>query len=257
MANNSRPLVPVNTKGLDDVASALLNNPSNPPEQQNANNINVQTNTAFWTIGGVEYKNGIYFVDLARQLLDNGNTKTQDDWVAYSLQAQKKGEFYTPNYQILHGTFKALFKGRNGAKKNEVEEARAFLEKESKARWLMTLTRMQYKSSGLDVVVHNYGMPDKFEVRQDFVGPDGFIKDVNASGACKALLNSDNVAEINSIYKWLGSNQNGAYLFRVNSKTDTERVARFYANSDRANLYCYWNPTSTNSSLGVRIRKKN
>jgi hypothetical protein len=33
-------------------------------------------------------------------------------------------------------------------------------------------------------------------------------------------------------------------------------VARFYADSDRADLYCNGGPTVTNSSLGVRFKRK-
>lgn len=39
----------------------------------------IQSAQDYWRVPGVNYRNGVYIVDLAKTLLDSGNAKTQDD----------------------------------------------------------------------------------------------------------------------------------------------------------------------------------
>jgi len=76
-------------------------------------------------ISGVNYRNGIYTVDLAKSLLDNGNAKTQDEWTAYAINAMSQNEFYTPDYPLFYGLLKAMYDSRNdSAKANDLNDAR-------------------------------------------------------------------------------------------------------------------------------------
>ena len=125
----------------------------------------------------------------------------------------------------------------------------------AKARttWLTTLTRVQYTPTGLDTVIHNYGLPNAVSEKINFVGPDRFIDDKKDRKVCKALLGTDDVAEINRVYQWL--NGTNACLWRKNRKPQhqVDRVARFVAYSVGADLGCDGDPDSRNSSLGVRF----
>ena len=254
MNHEIKPLVPVNPEGLDEIAEALLN--ETPPEEDTClADTNVQNNQDFWRIGSVQYRNGIYVVDLAKSLLDNGNTRTQDDWAKHYESAIGRNEFHTPNYPLLYGLVKALYNARDKpAQKNNVAETSSFLKDKSRAHWLMTLTRVRYQPQGNDVVIHNYGTRDKYEEQVDFIGPDERIEGTAKPLACQRLLGTnDSVQNINNLFNWL--NGTDIYIWRVNKKPKKvdERVAGFGAGSVGAILNCNRNPSCAYSSLGVRF----
>ena len=219
----------------------------------------LETSLDFWTIPNVEYKNGIYTVDLAKTLLDNGNSKTQDEWVEYSKQAQQKNGFYAGDFPLYHALFTALFRNKDGNQKG-IEEIRQFIKQQMLDKWLMTLTRIIYTPKNQkDKVMHNYGMPNSYAIEiNSFIGSDGFIKNTaKVKEPLQALLdNQQDVKEINSVYKWLTDVD--AYIFRVNSevKNTDERVAWFGADSGGAGLSCGRYPQHSNSGLGVRFARK-
>ena len=118
----------------------------------------VRTTQDLWRIEGVNYRNGVYTVDLAKSLLDSGNAKTQEDWAKYYESVRGKSAFYTPDYPLLYGLVKALYTARdNSSSKSEVVAAHDFLKDNARAKWLMPLTRILYKPRGTDdIIVHNY-----------------------------------------------------------------------------------------------------
>lgn len=222
--------------------------PSSNPTPKVQPSAPINSSQGYWSIP-VNYRNGIYTVDLAKSLLDSGNAKTQEDWAKYSLNAKSRGDFYTGDMPLYHAVFSALFKQKN---KPESEEARKFIQKQMRAKWLMTLTRIRYNPRGKDKVIHNFGVAQHYELEENIVGPDRFVEQGDNS-ALTALLGTGNINEIKEVYNLI--NQTPTYIWRVNSKPKQvdERVARFVASSGRAGLYCNWGPAYSNSSLGVRI----
>ncbi len=212
-----------------------------------------------WRIDNVSYRNKIYTVDLSKELLDKGASKTQDDWSVYSQQAQLQSDFHAADLTFYHALFTELYKNKdNHAIKATVEEARSFLEKTFLAEWLMTLTRVQYNPKGKDIIVHNHHMPDEYQIEETIVGPDGYITkpETKAQSALTALLEcNQDINEVNNIYKWI--TQKDAYLWRVNSKPIQvdERVAGFGADSGRTNLFCGRYPWDSGSACGVRFAR--
>ncbi len=256
MPHKIQPLIPGNPEGLEEIARQLLEEiPAGDPEtgMNSGGSSGIRGNGSYWTISGVNYRNQIFTVDLSKSPLDNGNSKTQDKWAEYSKTARQRKDFYTGDFPLYHALFKALFLTKDSSNKEKAEEARAFLEKEFKERWLMTLSRVRYMPLGKDIVIHNFGMPDKIEIPFDFVDKDEWVKDSKTPQVYNVLLGSDNIQEINQIYSWI--TKKPAYLWRVNSKPQTidERVALFVADSGGASLGCDWNPTDAYSSLGVRV----
>ena len=137
--------------------------------------------------------------------------------------------------------------------KDKNEDAREFLRKTSRERWLMTLTRIRHFPRGKDEIIHNFGtLVDPHKMEADFVGPDGLIKDTNAPYA-GLLGTSDSVSQIDNVFKWL--NGTSAYIYRLNEKPRKvdERVARFGADSGGADLSCDGYPSYGGESLGVRL----
>ena len=247
--------------GLADELNKYYSNPKNfkKKEEQEKNKVvspienpiinpNLQINKDFWTIDNVKYRNGIYKVNLLKELLDNGNSKTQDDWVKYSKKAQKNNDFYVGDMPLYHSLFTSLFKLKD---KPEVEEIRNFLQKQFIEKWLMTLTRIKYKPTGEDEIIHNYKMSDEYSIKDNFVGSNEYVKDSVNKTNYKSLLGTDNLNEINEVYNWITGKD--AYIWRLNLKPKSldERVAGFVAYSDWTVLVCSWNPSITDASLGV------
>ena len=207
-------------------------------------NVNIHSIDDYWRIEGVNYKGKIKTINLAQQLLPN---MTQDKHAEYREQAISKGEFYTGDMPLYHAVFTALF---NQKDKPESEQARQFIKKSMRKKWLMTLTRIAYQPRGKDKIIHNYNTKDEYSLEENIVGEDKFIEDADRS-ALKALLGTDNIQEIKNIYNWI--NETDTYIWRINSKPNKvdERVARFGADSDRADLDCYRYPDGRYPSLGV------
>ncbi len=209
---------------------------------------NVTSLAEHWEIPNVEYRNGIYTVNLAKSLLDNGKAKTQSDWIEYSKKAKQNGDFYVGDMALQYSMFKSLSSQTN----SESLEARDFIKKSMRENWnwLMTTTRLRYNPQGNDEVIHDYTMPTELKIGVELVGPNRFI-DTNDSNALEALLLDQDIARVNSVFNFI--NGTNAYIWRLNSrpKNVDERVARFDAFSVGASLSCSGGPVVAFSSLGV------
>ena len=250
---------PSNTEGLDEIAESLLNE-----ETATAGNSAIEDKVEFWTLPDVFYS-GIHQVGLAKTLLP---AKTQDEHANHRMQIIMNGAggFYAPSYPEFYAIVSHLEKNKdNPQNQQQIEEIKQFIKKSALENWLATLTRVRYNPQGQkDKVIHNYKQHNQYELDVDpFVGPDGFILDqstANTEKPLQALLNTrQSLQEVNQAYKWLTDVD--TYIWRVNStprKID-ERVAGFYADSDRAGLNCNGFPGGSGSSrgefasLGVKI----
>lgn len=200
-------------------------------------------------INGVEYKDGIYQVDLTTKLLNIN--KTQDQWVEHSQQAINQNEFYIGDLPLYYAIFTTLYKNKD---QQNVEEVRKFLDDILKNQFISTLTKIENTPQGKDKVIHNFRMPNQCEIMENIVGHDEYVKNSANPSVYKALLGTDNIQEINEVFKWITDND--AYLWRVNNKPkklDT-RVAGLGANSYGAVLYCGRDPDFSYSGLGVRAQ---
>ena len=242
---------------FDELVKRLEQAPPSKKPAKKGNPLNIPANinsTAdYWNIEGVNYKNKFYSVQLAKSLLDNGNAKTQAQWAEYSVLAKQNGSFYTGDMPLYHAVFTSLFKQKDNSKsKKEIEEARAFIQKQMREKYLMTLTRIPYQPIGKDKIIHNYRTNEEYELNEDIVGPDREII-TGDKKALTAILGTDDIDEIKSVYKWI--NQTPAWIWRVNSKPKNinERVAWFVAGTGRAVLNCDRVPDYSDASLGVRV----
>jgi|SRR3989344_1320845 len=252
--NSLKPLGRSNYVSPEEALRDLDNYDPENKGEVDGNKATLEGKTDFWSIDNVRYRNRTCRVGLAKSLLDSGNTKTQDEWAEYSRQAKQQGDFHVGDFQLYYALFSKLHSLReNPGMRNIAEEARAFISKQMFEKWLMTLTRLQYKGTGNDTIVHNYGMQDKYGLQGKIVGKDGLITDADtkAQGMLELLTGESDIARANEVYKWMTGKE--SYLIRVNSKQDTERVARFSADSDRVDLNCLRNPDDSDSALGVKF----
>jgi hypothetical protein len=205
----------------------------------------------YWTISGVNYRKGIYSVNLMKSLLDGGNKKTQYDWAEYSRTAQENNLPYTADMPLHHSVIKTAYEQRDHPDfKQTAEEIRQFIHKTFREGWPTTLTRIAYQPNGKDKIIHNYSMPNEYSLDELIVGPDREIEGRDKN-ALKAILGTDNLKEIQDIYQWL--NQTPTWIWRVDDKPINidERVAWFGAGSNRTVLGCDRYPSDQDSSLGV------
>ncbi|MBS3146254.1 hypothetical protein J4471_01005 [Candidatus Woesearchaeota archaeon] len=211
--------------------------------------------TLSWRVNGVVYRNGIYTVDLLKVLLSHRTSRVQDQWSEYSRNAISNAQFYVGDFPLYYSLFTSLFKNKDSEYKHEIEQAKLFIKESMFKYWLSTLTRIAYTPSGKDRVIHNHGLPDQYEVQEEIRGPDEWVKNASDKRAYKAILDSEDTAEIQAVFNWI--TEKDAYLWRVNTKPKKidERVAGFVANSGGADLGCYGNPEYSNPSLGVRRAK--
>ena len=209
----------------------------------------MNSNDNFWTINDVQYRNQIYKVDLLKTLLDEGNSKTQDEWIEYSINAKKNNDFFCADMPLQYAIFKALY---NSPDNGEKEQARQFIQKSMRETWLSSLSRIFYSPSGNDKIIHNYKIPnEEYETSNLVVGKDRELE-VSDKNVLEALVLTKDVDEVKKVLNWI--NETPVWIWRLNNKPKNvdERVARFSAYDVRAVLNCVGSPSYQDSSLGVR-----
>ncbi len=217
--------------------------------------------TDYWRFIGINYRNDIHQVDLAKTLQPK---RTQDEHAEHRKQIIKSNsnEFYLPDYPLFHSMITALNQNKDNKQyKEKIEEVRKFIKNSSLNNWLMMLTRIQYNLKNQnDIVIHNYNQQDQYIIELDsFIGPDGYIthqSTTNAEQPLKALLDTkQSMQEINQAYKWLTNV--GDYIWRMNSKIEdkVDSVAWFVADSDRAYFNCARDNSYSYEGLGMRTQK--
>src|SRR3989344_6047677 len=100
-----------------------LKNQEIKPKNVDSQDLPLENSIDFWSISNVPYRDGLYRVDLAKTLLDNGNSHTQDEWAEYSRQAQQQNKFHVGDFPLYH----ALFTELSNVKDAAAEEAREFI----------------------------------------------------------------------------------------------------------------------------------
>src|SRR3989344_8760161 len=115
--------------------------------------------TGSYRITEIQYRNGIYTVNLFKELLP---CQTQDQHAEHRKQviADNTNEPYSLDYPLFNSTATSLFQNKDNSQyKDKIEEVRQFLKQQMLDKWLMTLTRIQYNPENQkDKVIHNYNI---------------------------------------------------------------------------------------------------
>ncbi len=200
----------------------------------------------FWRIEGVKYRNDVSSYDLSKSLLPSMNYKQS---IKHAIKSKQTGDFYTPNSILLYSIINSAYEQKNNP---IAENIREFIQSSMIDKYLKILSLGQYTPEGKDIMIHNSTMDNKFSIKCDLVGKDGYIQDINSKPYLDAFLGASNIKEINKRFQWL--NKTDAYIFRLNEKPSNieERIAGFDANSVRVGLNCCWSSSNSDSALGVR-----
>jgi hypothetical protein len=214
---------------------------------------NIYSADNYWTIENVNYNGNSGTYELLKTLLDNGNTKTQEEWVKYTINSKKNNDFFCGDMPLQFAIFEALYNSKDSKEK---EEAKSFIKDNMRNHWLTTLSRIQYKPGDktLDKVIHNYKIPNEGYFKEAMItGPDREIIS-DDKDALEALVLTNDFKKVKEVLSWI--NETPTWIWRLNNKPNklAERVARFYAYSVRADLSCIRDPSGRDSSLGVRAK---
>ena len=217
----------------------------------------VEVPTPYFRICGVPYAGGVRTVDLCTTLLES---RTQDEHAEHAAKA-RQDEFRACPAPFHYALFRTLYSHRAGSQKEGIEQVRLCLSAAFDEGLLATLSRVRWKSQGLDEVVHDYGLRSERIVRAILVGPDGYVGD-RVTGAKtyvqKLLGTDDGVKKINSVFEWCVGESVLAYRMNEIPPRDDERVVALGVYDDgRFNLFADVVIGVSRPALGVRVVEKN
>ncbi|MDD5133043.1 MAG: hypothetical protein PHD81_03070 [Candidatus Nanoarchaeia archaeon] len=205
------------------------------------NNTKTQNLLDYWTIPNVKYKDKIVKIDLAKELLNE----------------VKKDRFEIADAQLHYSIFKALYDNSDNL---GTEEIKKFL-KESFSRKITTATNIEYRLTG-DLVIHNLienHLSDRYITSTEIVGSNEYIKDSITPQKYKAILGSNNLQEIDEVFKWLFGGD--IFAFFVNDNLGMQksfiRNVKFSVDSGGINLICTGNLDNECRALGMCYSHEN
>ena len=218
-------------------------------------NFQIESLADRYRLHNVQYNNGVYVVDWSKELLENGATKKQQEWIA----ATQSTEWKIPNMRLYHATLATLYRHKDHAAKEQqklVKELQQVFKTDffSGKLYMTTSTRIQYAASGLDNVTHNFGYPFAQKHLLALAGQDGYVDSSSGMEAqMEVLLGSRDLAEIEKMYEWVSGKK--PYLWRLEQalQQDEERAAVLGCNYgiNRFNIYCGGDFDNSRPSRGV------
>jgi hypothetical protein len=211
-------------------------------------NSNIHPLENSWRIENVFYRGETKDYLLSKSLLEPA---TQNEMAAQYLIAKKNNDFHCADISLYYAIFKSLY---NSPCSKQKEEARNFIQKSMREKYLGTLTRFQYPVNGKDKIIHNYGILGEEDFKQ--VNLAGHNREINSGDEdiLEALLLTRDIDEVKEIFNWI--NPTPTWILRVNKKpkkSTYERVAGFVVDSDGAGVGCNWVPSYCYSDLGVKV----
>ncbi len=252
----SRPLVPVDTKGLDDVADALLRNVQPNPDtntQDTQSPANIPNPDKYIILPGASYSNYAY----PTMLVAMDRTHQGKDWFDCHKLLAKKGDSMLTLRQyadflrllksgnVLDGRAQRLSKSKVEAILDDIIAVR----NPARAEWLDA--DFKVKNNVLHIN-HSHNVDNKGNVVPQY--SEALLSCIMENKAPGIDL-EDWISKANSQGLPPVSVKKGSlyYYFPLN---DNNSVAGFGANSVRAFLGCGRDPSGTDSNLGVRAARK-
>ena len=224
-----RRIEELKARGEKRTASPLPPPPASPspPPLASSTDFHIENLPDRYRMHQVQYNNGVYVVDWSKELLDQGVSNVQQEWI----EATQSTKWKIPNLQLYHATLRALYQHREHPVKEQkevVEELRQVFKADfTPAKpYMMTSTRIKYTTDDKDIVTHDVGYVTARKLTVSLVGPNGLI---NASSGLEkqmdALLGSRDVAEIETVYEWMNDKKPYLYRFTQKPARDEERAA--------------------------------
>jgi len=240
-----------------DKVKQLIPGNTIPATRSKSSEFTLETIADGWRIGGVLLYPGEYVtVDFADKLLEKGEMKRHDQWVAYTKSAQESGGFGVTSAPFYHSIFSTLYAHRNDVEyKDNIKQIQTFLQKVLRPRTLVTLSSVIYNPQGKDFIKHSAGIFSvNYGIKETICGQDGYIKSIESSAnVCNALLVDNNPGMIHAVYQWI--TERDTYLARLEQKPELQekRVISFGMDPDNNfTLYAIGDLQVARPALGVR-----
>jgi len=236
------------------ILEELLKEPTGGDPPEGSADFKVEKIVGGYRISGIQHRKTSGAYDLSAKLLPS---KTQEQHAKHAAKA-KPDQYRTGSAPLYHAIFKTLYKNKDGKYKDVIQEIRVFLKKTFENTWVNTLSKTTYNPAGQkDRVLHDVGQKE-YPVDEDITGPEGYITQAQtqASNACKALLDDNNLQEINKVYKWVTDKD--TYLWRLTQKPESpqDRVVALGVNDyDDFSINADDGINDDGPALGVRRAK--
>lgn len=200
-----------------------------PPEVQSAQSqFSIESLEDRYRIYGLMYQGRVHTADISKELLDNGQSHTQFEWI----QMTKQAEWKLASAPLYFVVMDALYENRNhpdNVQKSLVEEIRAMFANDFRQYFMTTSTRILYKEGGrdLDVVAHDVGYASMSAEQVSIVGPDAYITEDSCFGATmQALMGISDCNRFLQVGNWF--TKGDYYLWHVNPKPDYNKEHALY-----------------------------
>jgi hypothetical protein len=120
------------------------------------------------------------------------------------------------------------------------EDVRQFIQDVFRTKYPSTSTRIAWMPKGSkDIIMQRYGTEGQTEKTINLIGSDGEVQKVLRTDACRALTGTT-PSNVKKYLDWTnGTDYTGVWRFNSRPEQRTERVVRFYADSDGALLDCF------------------
>jgi len=174
-----------------------------------------------YLLRNVQYSDGLYSCGIIKSLLDGGNIKTQNEWVALTKDSEAKLGSVPDWFAIMF----ALYDNKEGTYSSFVEKVKDLLIEDFDPRkpWMTTSTSIVYNSSGKDKVIHNKGYETEFSIEENIAGNSGNVE-TGLEHIVKPICGSEDIAKIQKVIKWITGKK--TYLYQINkpARDSTERA---------------------------------
>ena len=247
--------------GIGKYARKPDDRPPSDKDDSETQAFSITENDVFYIINGVRINDEVKIVKWTKNLLDEGKTHTQDQWV----EQTKDGDVRLASLPAYVATIIALYDNKDVEDQNQkdlVEKVRKVFETDfdPKKPWLMTSTRLTYSSQGSDKIKHDYGYDDApDEISEEITGPNEWI---NASSGLEqtiqALTGTNDLDKMEKAIEWVSTQK--PYLWRFNAKPqkDEQRavvLGRYIGIG--FDIYCYGNVIDRPARGAVIVEQKN
>jgi hypothetical protein len=220
--------------------------------QQTYGHSRVISENKFWRIEGVDDRGKIETYDLLKNFLPSG---TQDEFLQRRIEAEKNGGFYCGSMPLQYAVLEALHDSKES---EDREEAKNFIKKDMNENGLITLTTINYNSSGKDTAFHNFALSGEY-------ARDAYIHNLHRKitlddeEVLEALLLTKDVSKVNKVLEWVYETPVYFWTFQQNGERvikPVKRVARIESFSKGNGIYCCGFFSSTGLALGLRRVKE-
>ena len=172
--------------------------------------------------------------------INNGkSTYLLIDKLSHSMYREKLSEFYEKEKQKgnpIPADSRQTFQIMRDARKLNNSSLKNFLYESLSGGDILTLSRIVYNEEG-DKILHKYNTSDEFCIEGKFSGRDFWVKNIADKNLLKALLDTDNIENINAIAQYLRKKDFRVWRrFKEDQTPNVERSCVFYANVNEFGL---------------------